>query len=263
MLKSISFHPKLAAALDLFINLLMLWWVRQFSSWWLVAIWLLFRFAIWGAFMWLVYYPAEMSRSKHLASLVVMTLGSLAFLLFIEWKFAWYLFGAMFSFFSFFSFWLLPSSSVNLPIFLKPHLRWRFIMSVIGLAGVFEGVFAVISFQMTPGISSWVWLALGSLFSASIAGWWWVEYGAEKNKCFWVWLGFWFLLVLELLWAVKLLPFGYLTSGLILIWIWYAVWLLARFNFTREGIDWRKQIWFLGFNSILFASFMLFVVRWK
>ena len=263
MLKSLSFHPKLAAALDLFINLVMLWWVSHLSSWWWVGVWLLFRLAIWGALMWAVYYPAEMSRWKHLASLVVMTLGSLAFLLFIEWKFAWYLFGALFCFFSFFSFWLLPASSVSLAAFLKPHLRWRFIMSVIGLAGIFEGAAAIISFQIMPNVSFWVWLVLASFFSALIAGWWWLEYGAQKNKRFWLWVGFWFLLTLELLWVVQLLPLGYLASSLILIWCWYVAWLLARFNLMPEGINWRKQAWFLALNSVLFILFILFVVRWK
>lgn len=263
MSKPLSFHPKLAAVLDLIINLMMLLWLRQFHSWWMVGIWLMLKFAIWGVFMWLVYYPAEMSRSKHLASLAVMTLGSLSFLLFIEWDFAWYLFGALFCLFSFFSFWLLPSSSVSLATFLKPHLRWRFIMSVIGLAGVFEGASAIISFQIAPSISSWVWLILASLFSALIAGWWWLEYGVQKNKRFWLWVGFWFLLVLELLWVVKLLPLGYLTGSLVLIWCWYIGWLMTRFNLSPEGINWRKQIWFLGLNAVLFPLFLIFIIRWK
>lgn len=263
MFKSISFHPKLAAVLDLLINLVMIWWVRQFNSWTLVGIWLVFRLAIWAAFMWLVYYPAEMSRWKHLASLVVMTIGSLAFLLFIEWNVAWYLFGAMFCFFSFFSFWLLPSSSVSLATFLKPHLRWRFIMSVIGLAGIFEGATAIISFQIAPNVSLWFWTVLVSFFSALIAGWWWLEYGVEMKNRFWLWVGFWFMLIAELFWAVQLLPLGYLVSSLILIWCWYIGWLLIRFNLTPEGINWRKQTWFLVFNSVLFVSFVLFVVRWK
>ncbi len=263
MIKSLSFHPKLAAVLDLFINLVMLWWVRQFSSWWLVGVWLLFRFAIWFAFMWLVYYPAEMSRWKHLASLVIMTLGSLFFLLFIEWTLAWYLFGALFCFFSFFSFWLLPSSSVSLGTFLKPHLRWRFIMSVIGLAGIFEGVAAIISFQIASGINQMVWLVLTASLATLVAGWWWLEYGVERSKRFWLWIGFCFLLIWELLWVITILPLGYLTSSLVLAWCWYIIWLLARFNLTSEGINWRKQVWFLGFNAVLFSVFLIFIVRWK
>ncbi|TSC84902.1 MAG: Uncharacterized protein G01um101413_286 [Parcubacteria group bacterium Gr01-1014_13] len=263
MLKSLSFHPKLAAVLDLLVNLVMLWWLRQFHSWWLVGVWLLFRLAIWGALMWLVYYPAEMSRYKHIASLVVMVLGSLSFLLFIEWRFAWYLFGALFCFFSFFSFWLLPASSVSLATFLKPHLRWRFIMSVIGLAGVFQAAGAIISFQIAPGINSWVWYILASLFSTFVAGWWWWEYGVEENKRFWIWVGCWFVMILELLWVIGLLPIGYLTGTLVLIWCWYVVWLLARFNLSPEGINWRKQVWFLSFNAVLFPLFLFFIIRWK
>ncbi len=263
MFKSISFHPKLAAALDLFINIIMLLWVKHFNSWWMVGIWLAIRVAIWAAFMWMVYYPKEMSRWKHLLSLVVMTIGAMAFLLFIEWDVAWYLFGAFFAFLSFFSFWLLPASNVSLSVFLKPHLRWRFIMAIIGLAGIFEGTQAIISFQIVPSVSYWVWLVLAALAAAVFAGWWWWEYGAPINKRFWVWVGAWFMLMLELLWVINLLPLGYLASSLVLIWCWYVVWLLVRFNLSPEGIHWKKQIVFLGVNTFLFITFLIFIVRWK
>lgn len=263
MLKSLSFHPKLAAVLDLFVNLIMIFWLKQIHSWTLIGLWFFLKIIIWTALMSLVYFPKEMNRWKHLLSLIFLTIGSLSFLLFIEWNFAWYLFGALFSFFSFFSFWLLPASSVSLTAFLKPHLRWRFIMSVIGLAGIFEGTGALISFQITPNINSWVWFIIASLFSAFVAGWSWLEYGIEKNKRFWIWVGCWFVMILELLWVMNLLPLGYLVSGLILIWFWYIVWLLARFNLTAEGISWRKQTWFLWFNAVLFFLFLVFIVRWK
>ena len=136
-------------------------------------------------------------------------------------------------------------------------------MSVIGLAGIFQGAGAIISFQIVPGVSSWVWLILASLFSAFIAGWWWLEYGVEWNKRFWLWVGVWLMLILELLWVVNFLPIGYLANSLILIWCWYVGWLLVRFNLTPEGINWRKQIWFLSFNAILFPLFLIFIIRWK
>ncbi len=136
-------------------------------------------------------------------------------------------------------------------------------MSIIGLAGIFQGVGAINSFQIMPGVSPLVWLAVASVFSAIIAGWWWLEYGAQKNKTFWLWTGFWAILNLELIWAVELLPLGYLVSSLILIWCWYVLWLMVRFNLSKEGIDWRKQIWFLGINSVLFILFLFFIVRWK
>ncbi len=263
MLKSISFHPKLAAVLDLCINLAMLAWLQQLSSWRMVWLWLVVRIAVWGIFIWRVYYPKEIKQWKHLLSLVIMTIGALAFLLFIEWNFAWYLFGAFFSFFSFFSFWLLPSSRISLSVFLKPHLRWRFVMSIIGLAGIFQGTQAVVSFQIFPTVSSWIVLLFASLCGAGFASWWWWEYGAVINKRFWVWSSVWFLLFFELIWVVNKLPLGYLASSLILIWCWYAVWLLIRFNLSSEGVNWKKQILFLTINSVLFVSFLTAVVRWK
>ncbi len=196
-------------------------------------------------------------------SLVVMTVGTLAFLLFIEWKFAWYLFGLFFSFFSFYSFWLLPTSTVSLGIFLKPHLRWRFIMAVIGLAGIFEGAQAIISFQIVTSVSTLTWSVVSSVFAAVFAGWWWWEYGTPINKRFWIWVALWFVLMFELFWVVNFLPLGYLASSLILTWCWYALWLLARFNLTPEGVHWKKQSFFLSINSILFIIFLIFIVRWK
>lgn len=265
MLKSLSLHPKLAAVLDLLINIGMLWWLRHASNWNFVWLWLGIRIAIWAVFIWRVYYPKEMKPWKHLLSLAIMAVGALAFLLFIEWAIAWFLFGALFSFFSFYSFWLLPASNVSLSVFLKPHLRWRFVMSIIGLAGIFEGIQAIISFQFQVfyAIKPFMWMGLGSLCAAVFAAWWWWEYGTAISKRFWLWSGAWFVFMLELFWVVNLLPLGYLASSLILIWCWYTVWLLARFNLTIEGINWRRQILFVGVNLFLFISFILFLARWR
>ena len=79
-------------------------------------------------------------------------------------------------------------------------------MSVIGLAGIFQGAAAIISFQIMPDVSFWIWFILSSAYSAIIAGWWWLEYGVQINNRFWLWVGFWFLLI----WNC----FGYLTVGL-------------------------------------------------
>lgn len=263
-LRRISLNPKLAAVIDLVINAFLLFSFKiLLHSWWLVGIWFGVRVAVWGAAMWMVYYPKEMSRWKHLASLAALTIGSLAFLLFIEWNFAWYLFAVLFSLLSFFSFWLLPDSHVSLAAFLKPHLRWRFLMSAVGLAGIFEGAQAIISFQITPSVGAWVWLSLASLFASLFAGWWWWEYGITINKRFWIWLGAWFLATSELFWVLNLLPLGYLVSSLILIWCWYVLWLLVRFNLNADGILWKKQILFLGTNAFLFIIFLTFIVSWK
>jgi hypothetical protein len=263
MMKSVSLHPKLAAVLDLFINIGMLWWLRHLHSWTMVWVWLAIRVAIWAVFIWRVYYPKEMKPWKHLLSLVIMIVGALAFLLFIEWRIAWFIFSALFSFFSFYSFWLLPASHVSLSVFLKPHLRWRFVMSIIGLAGIFEVIQAIISFQIFYNVKPLVWMIFGSLCAAIVASWWWWEYGTVIGKRFWLWSSVWFVFMLELFWVVNLLPLGYLASSLILIWCWYTVWLLARFNLTSEGINWRRQMLFVGVNLFLFVIFIFFLARWR
>jgi hypothetical protein len=266
MLKPISFsvHPKLAAVIDTFVNLGLLWWLKKgVNSWWEVGLWLLVRIVIWVLAMGLVYHPKEMKRFSHLASLIGLTVGTLAFLLFIEWNLSWYATAFLFTFLSGFSFWLLPTSEVSLSAFLKPHIRWRFVMSVVGLAGIFAGTQAIISFQIMPLISPWVWYTVASVCAAGFAGWWWWEYGIPVNKRFWIWVGIWFLIIWELCWVLNVLPLPYLVTSLILIWCWYASWLLIRFNFTSKGINWQKQVWFLSANGILFTIFLFFIARWK
>lgn len=261
MLKNFSLHPKLVAVIDLVLNIAMVWLLRYVPSWWFVWVWSFFRIAIWVFLLWLMYYPSGLNRWRHLLSLVIFGAGSVCFLLFIEWRWAWFLFSATYLFFTFFSFWLLPASNVSITPFFKPHLRWRFIMSVIGLAGIFEGINAIISFQLIY-VSNWVWFLVAAILSTFVAAWWWIEYGTQINKKFFIWVGLWFGLMFEFFWVLQILPIGYLVSSMVLIWCWYVIWLLARFNLTREGINWKKQSVFLGINAILFVLFLLLGAKW-
>ena len=263
MLKNLSLHPKLLAVTDVFVNLALLWWLRQASAWWLIGLWIFFRLVLWMIALRLVYHTPEISRLKHFLALFFLSIGTLSYLLFVEWDTAWKLVGFLFVFFSAFSFWILPSSNVQLMSFVKPHLRWRFIMCVIGMAGIFQAVGAITSFQIAYTVSVLVWIFLAAGLSSIMAGWWWLEYGAEINPRFWKWVGAWFVLMFELIWVVQLLPLGYLASSAILIWVWYIMWLLARFNLSQEGINWKKQALFLSSNAVIFFLFLFFVVRWK
>lgn len=69
------------------------------------------------------------------------------------------------------------------------------------------------------------------------------------------------IIICELSFVVSFLPFGYLANGLIIVWIWYVIQLLVRFHISPEGIIWRKQLWFLVGNAILFVL-MLYFVQW-
>lgn len=263
MRKTISLHPKLVAVVNGIINIGMLWWLSLVTSWWMVGIWILVLLLIWGLLMYLMYYPPEFSKVRHLLSLVFFSLGMASFLLFIEWQLTWLLIGACFLIFNFFSFWLIPASNMAISPFMKPNMRWRFIMSVLGLAGIFVGMEAVIAFQLIYITTNWLWIFIVSVAATFIAGWWWNEYGFPFDKKFWLNILLWFVLMMELLWVIQLLPMGYLVSGLVLIWCWYILWLLLRFNMSPEGIDWKKQLWFLEVNAVLFISFLIFAVKWR
>jgi hypothetical protein len=271
MKKSISLHPKFVAVVDGIINLGMLWWLSQMAStsWWMVGVWILVLLLIWGLLMYLMYYPPEFSKLRHLLSLVIFSIGMSSYLLFVEWQPTWLLIGACFLIFNFFSFWLIPASNIPISPFMKPNMRWRFIMSVLGLSGIFVGIRAVVVFQLFDSSvnpilgNDWFWLIVGAIVSTFIAGWWWNEYSFKFDTKFWRNIFLWFILMAELLWVIQLLPMGYLVSGLILIWCWYILWLLVRFSMSPEGIDWKRQMWFLGINAVLFISFLTFAVKWR
>jgi hypothetical protein len=263
MKKSISLHPKLVAVVYGVINLAMLWWLTKVSAWWQVGLWVLVLFLIGGLLMYLMYYPPEFSKWRHLLSLFFFSVGSICFLLFIESQRAWFMIAGVFVFFNFFSFWLVPASNVPISPFMKPNTRWRFIMSVLGLAGIFVGMEAVIAFQLIYVPTNWVWIITVAIIATFIAGWWWNEYGYVIDRKFWMRILLWFVVMVELLWVIQMLPLGYLVSGLVLIWIWYILWLLIRFSMSSEGVDWKKQAWFLGINSVLFICFLIFAAKWR
>lgn len=276
MPKSLSLHPKLVVALEVLLSLIFLWWLKQITSWWIVGVWFLFRFVLWFWMVRVVYYPPEISRWRHFVSLNFFNIGMLLFLLFIEKPFAWAVTNFIFILIPAVSFWLLPSSQVGISPLLKPHRRWRWIMASVGVAGIFTGVGAIISFQITYNVGSWVWILISSILTTVVAGWWWWEYlnkegvrpdGSQINifkiPNFVRWLTVYFVIMAETQWVVFLLPLGYFVDGFILTWVWYVLWLLVRFHLSNEGIDWKKQKYFIASTLLILVIFLTFVVRWK
>ena len=270
IMKQLSLHPRLVAVLDVFLNFVFLWQLSAAKVWWWLLIFSLLRLIIWLLAIRFSYYPVESMRWRHFLSLFIFTSGIVLFLLFIEQGSGryflisnWNLIAFVYIVVVFLSFWFLPSSKMSLSIFLKPHLRWRFVMCVTGLSGIFTGIMAMISFRITYQISDWLWYVLAVLVATAIAGWWWWEYNLKYSSRFLLSLIVFFILIFELVWIVAKLPFGHLVGGLVLVWGWYLAWLLMRFNLTDEGIKWKKQTKFLGINLLLFLIFLLFVARWK
>lgn len=260
---SISFHPKFAAGLDVVLSIIMVWWLTQVSAWWMLAVWLGFRSALWVALVRLVYYPAEVSRWRHFLSLFLFAIGSTAFLLFIEWSVAWYLIAILTVILPAVSFWLLPPVSGALSFLPKPHRRWRLFISLFGLAGIWSGIYAFADFQIFVNSGSWLWLLVGTFMATLVAAWWWNEYGIKPGKRFWIWFCILFLLMLEFTWVIMTLPLGFMTGGLVLVWLWYFLWLLARFELSDKGINWQKHKWSVIINILLMVFYLLLVVRWQ
>ncbi len=260
---NISFHPKFAAVLDALFSVVMFWTLSLIQSWWILAAWFFIRMVFWAVLVRLVYYPKEISRLRHFISLGIFAAGSTLFLLFIEWRSAWYVMALSSIIFSAWSFWLLPPVESKLPFVPKPHRRWLLFLNLFGLAGMWSGVYAISAFQVLYGVGAWVWVSLISAIVTAVSGWWWWEYGIPRDKRFFIWLVVWFMMMLELSWVVMFLPMGFFASGLFLTWIWYCLWLFTRFNLTKEGINWKKQRSFVVVNLLLMIIFLIFVVRWK
>jgi len=283
---SISFHPKFVAILDALLGVLMLWWLRQINSWWLIGVWFAFRIFFWFWQIRLVYYPPEVNRWRHFFSLAFFNLGMLGFLLFTEWSWAWRVVSLVYVFIPFISFWLLPSSRIGIAALFKPHRRWRFVMALVSVAGLFEVVGAMFSFQIASyQISPWIWIAAAAFAVTVLAGWWWWEYGiiffhdssepsgagakmtlsinSRTLRLSAVWLIAFFVLLMELQWVFFLLPLGYQTNGLALTWCWYILWIFGRFHLSSEGIKWDKQRLSLSVALLFFIVFFVFAVRWK
>jgi hypothetical protein len=264
MLKNISFHPKLIAVADLFFGLIMFWRLKQITVWWLIIFWFVFRLLLWVGFVLLMYSPNRGMRWRHLLSLAIYNFGNLLFLLFIDWTPAWNIMAGLQLFLVFISFWILPSGDLaSATLLLKQHLRWRFIMSTIGLAGIFTGISSLISFRIFYTINNWVWLVTAVILATILSIWYWLEYGIKYNQLFLNWVIIFFILSMQFLWIIIQLPLGYLVNSVLLIWHWYILWLIARFNMSPEGIKWRKQSYFLIGNAIIFLIFLFFIVRWK
>lgn len=261
--RTISFHPKMAAVIDAVVNVVLLYGLQSVQSWWMFSILLCARIVLWAILIRLVYYPKEIKRVRHFISLIFFSLGLIVgLMIFVDWIWSWRLLALTFILFSFVSFWLLPEGDSSLSFMVKPYRRWLFLMDVFGLAGLWGGMYAILSFQLIPQGFFWLEAVLGMIISAVIAGWWWRAYDVKFSRRFWLGLLLLAALIFELSWIVWRWPLGYKVNGIIMVWFWYNLWLIIRFNLSKEGINWRKQIWFLSLNLILFILFLL-IIKWK
>jgi hypothetical protein len=142
----------------------------------------------------------------------------------------------------------------------KPYRR---IMVLIWSFDVYAMVATIFGLSLFfPIIPFWILtLICGAIFGL-ISFMVWRMYFDIKFKQTLVWVFLISFLMIELVWVIHLLPFGYLVSGFFITWLWYILQLLVRFHFSSKGVVWKKQIWFLLSNFLLYIFLLVFFVRW-
>lgn len=142
----------------------------------------------------------------------------------------------------------------------KPLRRFIVMLWVMNLFCLASFFFAVdLFFQNIP---FWLVGLIISLIAGFVSVNIWKNYFSSPFSNFLFWFILTVLLTWEISWVLHFLPFGYLVLGFLFTWVWYIINLLIRFNLTVQGIVWRKQLFFLIGNFVLYFLFLFFFVRW-
>ncbi|PIZ95623.1 MAG: hypothetical protein COX81_00410 [Candidatus Magasanikbacteria bacterium CG_4_10_14_0_2_um_filter_37_12] len=141
----------------------------------------------------------------------------------------------------------------------KPLRRINMILWVFSGYTFLTAIFAFRLFF--PFIPFWLFLILSGTGMSAVSLMIWRLYYDLKLKQSAIWLLFISMVIIELVWVMNVLPFGYFVSGFLVTWIWYILQILLRFHFSIRGIDWKKQMSFLILNGCLFFVCMFFI-RW-
>ncbi len=141
----------------------------------------------------------------------------------------------------------------------KPFRRMKMMLWVFDAYAIVTIFFALGVFF--PEVPVWIFqLATGLLLSGISYMIWRMYYEAGIRELL-IWMLIIGIVMIELVWAVQLLPFGYLVSGLLVTWLWYILQLLLRFHIGPEDVVWGRQRRFLLTNALLFAI-TLYLARW-
>ena len=258
----ISIHPKVAAIFDAAFGMGLIWFFGQVvSAWWMLGIWIVVRIIWWVGLMRIVYYARAVRRIDHVRSLIVFQIGICCSMLFVDWSLSWYTWGTLFVLGSAVSFWLLPTLNSDLSFISKPHVRWCLMMTVIGIAGVWSGTAAVtVFYPFLNWIIAWI---VATIWTILVSLAWWRYYGAPQDKILLFWAVLMEIVLLQLSAIILFWSVGFLISGMVITWLWYLLWQLGRFYFAPDGINWKKQRFFLITNLIGLSAVIIFLARWK
>lgn len=108
----------------------------------------------------------------------------------------------------------------------------------------------------------WVWGVLIAVLFTYVTIVIWKQYFDVPARQFLFWGLLMFVMMIELVWVMRLLPFGYLVLGFFVTWLWYLLQLFIRFHLQPQGIVWRRHRSFLLVNLSVYVILLLFVIRW-
>ncbi len=262
ILKNVSFHPKLAAVLEVVAGLGFALGVGAAFTWWQVLLTLVGKMIFSAVLVQRVYNPLAARRLTHWLTIIFFNVGILGIQVFSEWSSAKYVMGMVLALGPALTFWFFPSTKTELPFALKPYRRISFALVLLGLAGFWSAIWAVVIFRIYP-VSFWV-LNLGGVgVTLAVSCWWWKEYKVENTKLIRTWLLVFLVLFFELSWVLFHTPLAYFIRGIVLVWVWCVLWLLARFSLLSEGVNWKKFFPVLMSNMLGIALFLGIFASWK
>ncbi len=259
----ISIHPRFTALLEGVSALVFLWSLPRAVSILALSAWFTARALWWLLLVYTMYFPTFLKRIEHWQALILFHGGIVLLYLFTDQPVLRSGLLALSLLGSVVSFWLVPSRSSDLSVVAKPYRRFKMLMGIFGVAGIWVMIKALEIFQALPRTYI-IPLVIGGIFATTlISVWGWREYTLSYSRKLLVSVLVMVFVVSEMAYVVLLWPLGYFTSGLLLTWLWYIVWLMLRFFISEEGIDWNRQRWFLLTNAVLIGIFLSLLARWK
>ncbi len=214
--------------------------------------------------VWFVYFGfvfLRLKRDINQAALHAMTALSFIILLVLTEAalLRWFFVLASGIVFFFIAFWSEPRIDHAIHIKEKPLRRMMMMLYVFNVYAFLVGLFAWHLYF--PMMTFFVMSILGAVYAALGAHMIWRLYYKKNNMNLMIWTGVVGAAIFELMWVMKLMPFGYLVLGFLIAWLWYIIQLFVRFHLSIRGIVWRKQVHFILGNLLLFIL-VLYLIRW-
>ncbi len=221
-----------------------------------LVVWLLFL----AAGEWIA-HKGHPHHQRALPVLVVTALSFVGLMSLVEWRFLFWLFIALGGLTMYVLFRTMMIEGTLIHIGKKSFRRFMMVLWVFDAYALVTTFFALNIFFQNK-VPFWMLTILAGVLFAYLSYMIWSMYFSFSWKRNWLWISITALVMIELVWVVHLLPFGYLAAGFFVTWVWYVLQLLIRFHFGARGVVWKKQLWFLGSSLVLYILILLFFVRW-